>query len=91
MSRRSSAILKAIIDGGNADALRSLPYPEYLKTDHWRRVRRHAIERANRRCEQCNRRGQLDVHHLTYDNLGQEAACDVVALCRPCHEREHER
>jgi hypothetical protein len=37
----------------------------------------------------------LDVHHLTYEYLGDEPLEDLEALCRPCHrsadaEREYE-
>jgi 5-methylcytosine-specific restriction endonuclease McrA len=31
----------------------------------------------------------VEVHHLTYERLGEERLTDLVALCRSCHEREH--
>jgi hypothetical protein len=75
-------------------ALRALPYREYLKTDHWREVRGYALALADYRCERCGAEGQrLDVHHLSYDRrgcerLGREEP-DVIVLCRPCHRRQH--
>ena len=29
------------------------------------------------------------VHHLTYSHLGDEPLFDLIAVCKPCHERIH--
>jgi hypothetical protein len=71
--------------------LRSLPYNEYLETQHWRDCRARAIDRAGGACQICNTPGDLDVHHRTYARLGEEADADLVTLCRPCHTLFHGR
>lgn len=30
------------------------------------------------------------MHHLTYERLGCEWLTDLVALCKDCHEQEHD-
>jgi 5-methylcytosine-specific restriction endonuclease McrA len=77
----------------NLAALQAMPYPEYLQSEHWRQTRRRALERAAFHCRICgngSRRNQpLNVHHLTYERLGQEADSDLIALCRTCHQTTH--
>jgi hypothetical protein len=73
-----------------AEYLRSLPYPEYLLTRHWRCCRRRAIERAKGTCQACNATEGLNVHHRTYERYGEEADAGLIALCRSCHRLFHE-
>ena len=65
-------------------------YGEYQKSAEWAAMRAKVMQRAKGLCEGCLSRPAVDVHHLTYDNVGQEFAYQLVALCRPCHERAHE-
>lgn len=68
------------------------PYAEYLRSEHWLSVKRNAIQVADRRCQLCNAADQiLDVHHRTYERLGNEKPSDLIVLCRSCHERHHLR
>ena len=45
-------------------------------------------------CEKCGfiayRPYQLELHHLTYERLGNESLEDLILLCRRCHQQEHE-
>lgn len=69
------------------EALRRLPYAEYLKTGHWQRQRKGALHRAAHSCQACKQFGvQLDVHHNTYVRLGCELPSDLLVLCHDCHE-----
>jgi hypothetical protein len=69
---------------------RAMPYEQYLRTVHWRAFRARILKDRDRTCEECGERyGLIDVHHLTYENLGCERDRDVVVLCRECHEKEH--
>ena len=70
-------------------ALRSMDYPEYLKTEHWRAVRYRAMQRARWQCQACGK-DAVDADHMTYDRRGFERPEDVMALCRPCHKTKHE-
>jgi 5-methylcytosine-specific restriction endonuclease McrA len=69
--------------------LKAVPYDAYLRSPEWQRKRRHALERADHRCEACGNREQLDVHHMTYENRGQELPSDLVVFCRSCHDQWH--
>lgn len=67
-------------------------YQTYLKSAHWQKVRRAALKRAGLRCQICNESGvQLDVHHRTYERLGNEFDSDLTVLCNSCHGKFHDR
>jgi 5-methylcytosine-specific restriction endonuclease McrA len=68
-----------------------MTYAEYLETPHWRETRAAALARAGGRCQVCNSRESLEVHHNTYENLGQEEPEDLCVLCDECHELYSER
>lgn len=64
-----------------------ISYREYLKAEHWKETRQAAIERAGSRCALCTYQGdQVDVHHRTYERLGEELPEDLAVLCHDCHE-----
>ena len=70
--------------------LRSLPYSQYLITDHWASIRKKARARDGNRCRLCNSSERLNVHHRTYERLGCEQDDDVITLCHACHENFHD-
>lgn len=75
-------------------------YQRYLASEQWRLVRRNwdALHRelnegAPPRCAICDVGWKLasdDLHHLTYESLGDETYLDLMAMCRPCHELLHQ-
>lgn len=60
-------------------------------SDHWREFRKHVLETKGRKCEDCGVTDGVvfDVHHLTYENLGDEQLKDVIVLCHSCHMARH--
>ena len=71
--------------------LRALPYQEYLRTEHWRRIRLDALAHADYECQACEIDGvELQVHHLDYKRLGREKPRDLRVLCAECHAKIHE-
>jgi hypothetical protein len=70
-------------------ALRAMPYDEYLKTEEWQMQRQAALRRANYQCFMCRNKTKLEVHHRTYERLGAELPEDLIVLCEPCHRRHH--
>jgi len=64
----------------------NLAYIAYLNTPEWKERREEFLEEANHECEECGSSKNLQVHHLTYDNLGHEEFDDVEVLCDVCHE-----
>jgi 5-methylcytosine-specific restriction endonuclease McrA len=64
-------------------------YAKYRKSYHWKIVRDRVLARCNGICEGCHGRTAANVHHLTYERLGNEDMGDLLALCRQCHESFH--
>lgn len=61
-------------------------YDAYLTSPAWAEMRRLVLARAGGRCEWCGGPGPFEIHHLTYENLGDEDPADLRALCPACHE-----
>lgn len=83
-----------IADGGRllvVAVLQSMPYHEYLQTNHWAEVRAQTMKDCGRKCQVCrNAIWARDVHHFTYENKGHEQPEDVMAVCELHHKMWHE-
>ena len=66
-------------------------YSDYLRSEHWKKTRIGALERAKHRCQVCTSENNLHVHHRTYGNIGNEQPEDLIVLCRGCHYLFHKR
>ena len=66
-------------------------YKEYLNSPHWKEIRLKALDRAGNRCQLCSSIDNLNVHHNTYKNRGNEDLKDLVVLCRECHSKFHDK
>lgn len=65
-------------------------YEEYLRSDHWRDVKRaYGCSDRSQYCP-CGAWG-TDLHHRTYRRLGEERLGDLVPLCREHHRELHHR
>ncbi len=64
-------------------------YRSYLNSPHWRMVRNAAMKRANYRCHKCGSKRDPNVHHKTYERLGNERDEDLEVLCFGCHNGHH--
>lgn len=80
------------------DTIRRQRYLGYLESSKWTAKRHEKLVSVNYTCEECGYNREtcfpeipLDVHHLTYDNLGDEPMQDLQVLCRQCHMRKHGR
>ena len=71
-------------------ALETVEYSEYLRTDHWARIRQRTLRYWENRCAICYSQDNLQIHHRTYSRRGHEQDNDVVALCSYCHRLFHE-
>lgn len=68
-------------------------YDNYINSEDWRRTRTKALEKHGQKCKICGSIHNLDVHHLNYDNLGDEKKNnynDLCVLCRSCHSKLHD-
>lgn len=64
-------------------------YNGYLKTPQWQQKRELIMLRANGLCEGCGQRKATQVHHKTYDHVGNELLFELVAVCFECHHILH--
>jgi len=64
-------------------------YAKYMDSPEWMLKRAAAISR-DKTCVACSSRIE-HVHHLTYENVGDEPLVDLVGLCKLCHEAAHSR
>jgi hypothetical protein len=78
---------------------REIPYQEYLQSEWWQSVRGARLAYAGWRCEyhdwrtgvRCQAGSDLNVHHLTYEHLGDENwQTELIVLCRPHHYSIHD-
>lgn len=89
-------------DARTAVDLRDMPYSEYLKSTHWRRVRAAMLLIHRARCNNMRCIGSEEgawmgdekfvrVHHMNYRYRGCERLQDLRLLCDTCHEQLHKR
>jgi len=72
--------------------LRSINYKAYLRTEHWKTVRKTMLDFAGHRCQLCNADNrELHVHHRSYENRGRETHSDLIVLCADCHGQFHDK
>jgi 5-methylcytosine-specific restriction endonuclease McrA len=64
---------------------------QYRKTEHWKKLRKSVLERDNYQCQACLQKKATEVHHMTNENYEDAFAWELYSVCRPCHERFHEK
>lgn len=66
-----------------------LSYSEKLRDERWQRKRKFILDRASNKCEDCDSRSHLEIHHCYY-MYGYEPweypFDSLRCLCRACHE-----
>lgn len=67
-------------------------YDAYLLSPKWRAIREQVLKRDKWTCRvmRCGRPA-TQVHHLTYERVGDEWPDDLVAICAECHDHCHDR
>lgn len=60
-------------------------YKKYLKSKHWKKVRKQYYKDHKRECIVCNKKSRLNLHHLHYKTLGKESGEELIAICHRCH------
>ena len=64
-------------------------YQAYRRSEAWQRKRALVMLRAGGKCEGCLMAPAEVVHHLSYQNMGDELLFELVALCPACHDKAH--
>lgn len=65
-------------------------YHEYLLSPEWKARRDERVKASGGRCQVCNRAEKLNVHHRTYERIGDELPDDLFVLCEECHHLFHQ-
>jgi len=80
-------------------------YTRYIKSVRWKTISERIKLLNNNTCQICRHVGgtagstgltvewdtPIDVHHLTYEHLYDEYDLDLLALCRECHKKIHDK
>lgn len=66
-------------------------YKEYLFSEHWKMVKYNYYNDENtiKYCNGCGAKTNLQLHHLSYDNIGHETLSDLMLVCGNCHNKIH--
>lgn len=76
----------------------SSEYEKYIRSSGWAEKRTERLALDNNHCVMCGRKNGLQkdgktpilqVHHIHYENLGNEPMKDLVSLCPSCHRKIH--
>lgn len=70
--------------------MKKVDYHEYLQSEGWKVRRQWKLEAAGDRCQLCDATHHLQVHHRTYERLGNERISDLIVLCEGCHRKFHD-
>ena len=65
-------------------------YGEYLESRAWRIKRAERIAFDGGKCVLFQTTDGLQVHHMTYDDVGHESVDDLRTLCVACHKDHHD-
>jgi 5-methylcytosine-specific restriction endonuclease McrA len=69
-------------------------YPKHprvrLRTEQYRELRLHILERDGWKCQHCGRRDRLQIHHIILrSQLGADGEENLLVLCSSCHRSLH--
>lgn len=67
-----------------------IDYNLYINSDEWRLKRNYILNKRGYKCERCFSKKNLQIHHITYENLGFELDNDLIILCKNCHQYVHQ-
>ena len=64
-------------------------YHNYLNTKEWFDKRNLALKFADYKCCRCSKKENLQIHHLNYNNIGNEYIGDLEVVCSSCQKELH--
>ena len=67
----------------------TIKHGDYINSVAWQETRQKIFRRDGFRCVMCGQSTNLNVHHITYENLGAEESSDLATLCQKCHAKVH--
>ena len=91
--KRGKVVLETKDNGGGYDIIRcgnlDLDYNLYIKSEQWKEKREDRKFLDGLKCRFCGSAKNLQVHHITYENVPNEDMDDLITLCKSCHEKLH--
>ena len=72
-----------------AKIVKARPEEPHPDPRHWDAVRQKVLKRDGYKCRLCGDDDELHVHHLTYENWGNEKKKDLTTLCKEHHKLFH--
>ena len=60
---------------------------EYMQSVEWKQLKADRLAVANYKCESCGSEHNLELHHITYEQLTAEHIDDLRILCNICHNK----
>jgi 5-methylcytosine-specific restriction endonuclease McrA len=78
-------------------AKKRVDYQVYIKSEAWRKKRLKRLKMDGFCCQfkvgrfKCGAKTNLEVHHLSYKNLGNERFKELITLCHKHHEQVHRK
>jgi len=89
MTKKISKFLRFVAYLFEDTDYKKMPYKKYLNTYHWQQLRKVKLDEVDHRCQVCYSPKSLQVHHRTYERLGNERLTDLTVLCKECHTLFH--
>lgn len=73
------------------DFISSMDYKDFLQTPYWKAISMHVRYKSGYKCQVCNSKKFLNVHHRSYKHHGEEINHleDLIVLCNNCHSTFH--
>ena len=65
-------------------------YHDYIASEKWKIKRELYFAAKGRYCKACRSTSNIKIHHMSYDNFGNEPLSDLVSLCNKCHVKVHQ-
>lgn len=65
-------------------------YSEYLKTKHWNNIKQQMYKKYRYHCCVCGWSHGIQIHHKTYERVGNESLDDLIYICKACHKLYHD-
>ncbi len=69
-------------------------YEQHIKSAKWRKIKQRRLAKDGYMCKNWHWwpvKSNLEVHHKSYRNLGNEKQWELITLCKRCHNKIHKR
>mgnify|MGYP001613151837 FL=1 len=64
-------------------------YKKYLESPHWQKTKERFYVFFEKKCQRCESKEKINLHHTDYRKIGIEGEGDLIPLCQDCHTEFH--